>query len=171
MNWLSLLWQSFWAIVEEALQGDHAANAEPSTAPQEPPAVESPSSAPTPVIEAPSAKYDWSTPEAARHSCRLIADEEGLSVGQKNVMSQVIHCESGYKTKVIHENKNQHNVVTSTDYGIAQWNDYFHGKEISPEEALNNPEMAVRLMCHYVKAGRISQWSCYQLGLYHNYSA
>lgn len=116
-------------------------------------------------------KYDWSTPDAAKHSLRLICDEEGLSVFQKDTMSQVVHCESGYKTNIVHPNKRPSGAVTSTDYGICQWNDFFHGKEITPDEALHDPEKAVRLMCQYVKAGRISQWVCYSAGLYKNYEA
>lgn len=122
-----------------------------------------------PVVPPPP-KYLWDTPEEARHSCRLIADEEGLTVDQKNLMSQVIHCESGYRIGAINENKKD-GKTWSVDRGICQWNDYFHSKEISPGEALHDPEKSVRLMCKYVKAGQISQWSCHKLGLYKNYSA
>ncbi len=143
-------------------------DSEPITPPQTP-KIEP--QAPLPVTPDPMPKYDWSTPEAARHSCRVIADEEGLTVYQKNLMSQVIHCESGYKTQITHANKDKTGKVWSIDYGICMWNDYFHAKEITPDEAIHNPEKAVRLMCQYVKAGRISQWSCFSIGLYKNYSA
>lgn len=115
--------------------------------------------------------YDWSTPTAARHSLRVICDEEGLTVAQKNLMSQVIHCESGYNTKITHPNLNAVGKVMSTDFGICQWNDYYHNKEITPDEALNDPEKAVRLMCKYVKEGLIKQWVCYSSNLYKKYTA
>ncbi|MGF6428228.1 hypothetical protein [Bradyrhizobium elkanii] len=123
--------------------------------------------APTPV---PALKYDWSTPEAARHSVRLIADEEGLTVQQKNDMCRTIHCESGFKTTIVHPNLYNGKVV-STDYGICQWNDKYHGAEISPDDALHNPEKAVRLMCAYVKRGQLNLWVCYAHGLYKQYTA
>lgn len=114
----------------------------------------------------------WTTATGNRHNVRVIADQEGLTVAQKNLMSQVIHCESGYNPQAINYNKDPiTGKITSTDHGICQWNDYFHGKEISPTDATNDPEKAVRLMCTYIKAGRISQWSCYKLGLYKNYTA
>ena len=114
----------------------------------------------------------WDTRENARHSVRVICDQEGLSPGQKNLMSSVIHCESGYDVNCVHPNKSPTTgKVMSTDYGICQWNDYYHGKEISPDEALHNPEKAVRLMCHYVLMGRINQWVCFSKSLYRQYSA
>lgn len=115
-------------------------------------------------------KLLWDTPENARHSVRVICDEEGLTVEQKNLMSQVVHCESGYKTDITHPNLLDGKQV-SCDYGICQWNDYYHGKEITPDEAIHNPEKAVRLMCQYVKEGKINQWVCYSSGLYEKYSA
>ena len=126
---------------------------------------------PTPIVHPLMPKYDWSTPEAARHSVRLICDDEGLTVAQKNLLSQVVHCESGYHTDAKHPNLRRNGTVASCDYGIAQWNDYYHGKEISPDDAMNDPEKAIRLMCQYVKAGKINQWVCYSSGLYKRYTA
>lgn len=117
----------------------------------------------------PTAPYDWSTPESVRHSVRVIADEEKLTPFQKNLMCQVLHCESGWNIHAINHNMRNGKVV-STDYGLCQWNDYYHGKEITPDEALNNPEKAVRLMCKYVKNGLIRQWVCYSADMYHKYT-
>ncbi len=113
----------------------------------------------------PDALLPWTTPENCRHNCRAIADLEGLTVSQKNTMSQVIHCESGYSIHAKHDNK------TSVDHGICQWNSFFHASEITPYQAENDPEKAVRLMCQYVKAGKINQWVCYSRGYYKNYTA
>lgn len=124
---------------------------------------------PTPVLAHPlMPKYDWSTPKAARHSVRLICDEEGLTVEQKNTMCATIGGESGWDTHAINRNRRNGKVV-STDFGICQWNDYYHGSEISPDEAVNNPEKAVRLMCTYWKQGQRNLWLAYKNGSYRAY--
>jgi hypothetical protein len=69
-----------------------------------------------------------------------------------------------YLPGITHPNLDKTGKVFSTDYGICQWNDVYHGKEITPEEALHDPEKAVRLMCQYVKQGLIKQWVCYSTG-------
>ena len=61
--------------------------------------------------------------------------------------------------------------LVSTDRGIAQWNDKYHGSEITNDEAFHDPEKAVRLMCQYVKRGQLKQWVCFSSGLYKQYSA
>ena len=119
----------------------------------------------TPIVEPPQPKYLWDTPVLARHSVRVIADEEKLTVGQKNTMCATIGAESGWNPKAVNYNKKNGKIV-STDYGICQWNDYYHGKEISPDEALNNPEKAVRLMCTYWKRGQRNLWIGYINGSY-----
>lgn len=112
----------------------------------------------------------WDTPENVRHSIRVICDQEGLTVEQKNILTATLQCESGFNPKTVHPNIDpKSGKVFSTDYGVCQWNDYYHGKEISPEEAVSNPEKAVRLMCSYVKKGQIKQWVCYSAGLYKKY--
>ena len=128
---------------------------------------------PTPIVEPPTTNYDWRTAEAARHSVRFIADEEGLTVQQKDNMSRTIHCESGYDIHCVVYNtdagavrKEKYNPAThgkihSIDTGICQWNSYYHGTEITPHDAEFDPEKAVRLMCKYVKEGLISEWVCW----------
>lgn len=122
---------------------------------------------PTPEPIAP--KYEWDTPEKARHSVRVICDEEGLTVAQKNELCATVQCESGFNIHTVHPNIGKDGKVHSTDYGICQWNDYYHGKEISPDEALHNPEKAVRLMCAYWKRGQGRLWVCYSKELYKKY--
>ncbi len=112
--------------------------------------------------------YLWSTPQLARHSVRVIADEEGLTVEQKNTMCATIGGESGWDVDAV--NKNYVNgKVTSVDYGLCQWNNYYHGKEITPGEAIGNPEKAVRLMCAYWKRGQRNLWVAYSSGRYKLY--
>lgn len=126
---------------------------------------------PTPPVPTPPAppKYLWDTRERVIHSIRLICDEELLTLEQKNTLCATIHCESGFNTKAICRNKDVNGVLRSTDWGICQWNDYWHGKEITPDQSMNNPEKAVRLMCKYWKQNLRKQWVCYSKGLYKQY--
>ncbi len=126
---------------------------------QEPPFVDGPKPG------EPKAPFLWSTPQLARHSVRLICDEEGLTVEQKNTMTATIGGESGWDVNAVNKNMKD-GKVTSVDYGICQWNNYWHGKEISPEEAIGNPEKAVRLMCAYWKRGQRDLWIAYKNGRY-----
>ncbi len=118
-------------------------------------------------------KYDWSFPSKVKHSVRVICDEEGLTLEQKNTLCATIQCESNFNTKAVNKNyitlSNGTKVLASTDFGICQWNDYWHGKEITPDEAVNNPEKAVRLMCAYWKRGQRKLWVCYSKGMYKKY--
>lgn len=125
---------------------------------------------PQPQPEPP--KYDWDTPVLARHSVRVICDEEGLTVEQKDTLCATVGAESGWNPKAVRYNygiRSGQRVVLSKDSGICQWNDYYHGKEITPDEALNNPEKAVRLMCAYWKRGQRNLWVSFSTGLYKKY--
>lgn len=113
-------------------------------------------------------KYQWDTIDHIKHTVRVICDEEGFTLEQKNTMYATIWAESGFNLKAKNENKVNGKVV-STDYGICQWNDYYHGKEITPDEAVNNPEKAVRLMCQYWKRGQRNLWIAYKSGAYKKY--
>jgi hypothetical protein len=100
---------------------------------------------------------------------RVVCDEEGLTLDQKNTMCATIGAESGWHTDAINYNRNKDGSLASTDYGICQWNDYYHGKEISPDDALHDPEKAVRLMCAYWKRGQRTLWMGYTSGNYKKY--
>lgn len=122
---------------------------------------------PTPIQEVP--KYDFSYPKAIRHSIRVICDEEGMSLEQKNTMCATIQAESGFILTAKNFNKDKNGKVLSTDWGLCQWNDYYHGKEITPDESINNPEKAIRLMCQYWKRGQRDLWIAYKNGSYKKY--
>ena len=124
-----------------------------------------------PDADPPLPEYLWNTPSEVRHSVRLICDEEGLTVKQKNDLCATVECESsGFNTKAVHENRSKTNgALLSTDWGLCQWNDLWHWKkaqDISPDDALNNPEKALRLMCKFWKLGLANSWVCYSAGLY-----
>mgnify|MGYP003394363695 FL=1 len=148
----------------------------PTTATPVPKTVETTSTVPSVVIEPvravlnPSAPYDFSTPHAANHSTRVICDEEGLTVMQKNLICQVIHCESGFNNEITHPNKNAHGLITSTDFYLCQINDYYHiGKDKdfpSVDYVHDNPDKVVRWMIKMFKAGKLNLWVCYSQKLY-----
>ena len=104
------------------------------------------------------------------HNVRALCDLEGLTFAQKEVLTACVKIESDFRTQITHPNFYFDSTgvkhLGSTDYGICQWNSHYHGSEITPDQALNNPEMAVRLMCKYWLAGRMSQWVSYSSGAY-----
>jgi soluble lytic murein transglycosylase-like protein len=89
---------------------------------------------------------------------RRVAREEGVP---EEIILAVIKCESGLNPKAINKNKDG-----TTDYGLCQFNDFWYRDLITPEEALNEPEKAVRLMCRQFKKGRAFDWVCYRSGKY-----
>lgn len=119
--------------------------------------------------------YDWSTVEKARHTVRVICDEEGLTLKQKNELCATVGAESGWQSYYLSgpkkgqpvklENK-KNGVVWSTDWGIMQLNDYFHigkGKAFpSVQYVLDNPEKCIRWMCAQWKAGRGYWWVAFK---------
>ena len=113
-------------------------------------------------------KYIWSTKKDARHSVRVICDEEGLTLQEKNLICAVIDCESGFDVKAKYKN-----IDGTYDIGICQYNTYWYigvGKPIaSVEEALNNPEKCVRIMIHQYKNGQLRDWICYRTGKYRKF--
>lgn len=95
-----------------------------------------------------------------------ICKEEGLSDEQAELIRAVIQCESGFDDRAVNKNTD---AKQTTDYGICQYNDYWYRHLITPTEALNNPEMAVRLMVGQYKKGQLKDWVCYKNGLYRRY--
>lgn len=122
----------------------------------------------------------WDTVEAARHSVRVICDEEGLTVQQKNELCATVGAESGWQSYYLSgskkgqpvklENKNDVGNVWSTDWGIIQLNDWYHigpGKSFpSVEYVLSNPEACIRWMCTQWKAGHANWWIAHKNGSY-----
>lgn len=102
------------------------------------------------------------------HNVRVICDLEKLSYEEKEELCATVWGESEFNTEAKLNNKDKSGKIWSTDWGICQWNDYWHGKEISPSDAVDDPEMAVRLMCSYWKRGESAkeQWIAYKSGRY-----
>jgi hypothetical protein len=130
-----------------------------------------PAPAPSPIPEpppapVPSAKYLWDTKSHVRHSIRVICDEEGLTLAQKNLICAVIQGESGFDISIVHPNNDPRH---TTDYGLCQFNDYWYRDSITPDQALHDPEKAVRLMIKQYRGGRLKDWVAYSSGAYRKY--
>ena len=93
-------------------------------------------------------KLEWE--EIARN----IAGTHGID---EDIFAAVLYCESGMNPKAVNRNKNG-----TTDYGICQFNDYWYGSIISPDEALNQPVKALNIMAKMWKKGRQKDWICYR---------
>ena len=85
---------------------------------------------------------------------RKIAASHGID---EDIFVAVLYCESGMNPKAVNRNKNG-----TTDFGIAQFNDYWYGAIISPTTALNQPEVALNVMAKQWQNGRQKDWICYR---------
>ena len=105
----------------------------------------------------------WTGKENCRHNVRVICDLEAFSEVMKDDLSSTVHCESNYNPACVHPNI-FNGKVSTTDYGIAQINDYWHigeGKDFpSTQFVLDNPEACIRWMCKEFLAGRGREWVC-----------
>ena len=166
IQWLKLL-QEWLGIIEKQQS--------PTPMVVVPPVKPQPLTAPIPSpVTAP--KYLWGSKTEARHSVRVICDEMGLSLSDKNIITAVIACESGFNIKAVNRNNDARkstdfgvSEIDTQKFGIAQFNDYWYKDLISPEDALNNPEKAVRLMITQFKKGRLKDWVCYSSGRFSRY--
>lgn len=114
-------------------------------------------------------KYLWDTPTLARHSVRVICDEEGLTLAEKDLITAVIRAESGFRTDIVVQNTDRRR---SEDYGICQYNSYWYVermKLITKDQALNDPEFCVRLMIKRYRQGFLKDWVAYSSGAYKKY--
>lgn len=125
----------------------------------------------TPAIPAP--EYLWDTYENSRHSVRVLCDLMGLTLAEKNLICACIEQESHFNNNAVCRNKNKAGVVTSSDWGICQINDYYQtGKGLffkDADDIVKNPEKAVRFMINMYKAGKLRLWVSYSSGAYLKY--
>lgn len=130
-----------------------------------------PESEPAPVSADPdSYMLPWDTPRGAYHNTRVLCDRAGMTLEQKNILCACVFQESRFDNNAKHENRDAAGDVTSTDWGIAQINDYFHigsGKDFpSVAYVLANPQDAIEFMIEMYQAAKLSLWSSYELGAY-----
>lgn len=128
---------------------------------------------PLPIVDEPKPKkLKWDTKEDARHSVRVMCDNAGLSVREKNIICAVIQAESNFDINAINKNI-QGGKVMSTDWGICQINDYYHigtGKFFtSVDEVLTVPEKSVSFIIQQYKLGNLTWWIAYRNGSYKKY--
>ena len=112
-------------------------------------------------------------PSTARHAIRVIGDEMGLTVKEKDLICAVIQAESGFKNTAKNENKGTTGKVFSTDWGLCQINDHYHigtGKSFpSVEYVLEKPAEVVKWMIKQYKKGNLGWWVAYKSGAYKRY--
>lgn len=117
--------------------------------------------------------YLWDTPDNVRHSIRVLCDETGLNLTDKNIITACIKQESGFNPKAI----GAPNTNGTTDYGLCQYNNGHNRLGVpfwigpgatfaSIEEVLNDPEKNVRVMINALQHGRLHLWSSYSTGAY-----
>mgnify|MGYP001602480075 CR=1 FL=1 len=110
--------------------------------------------------------------ETMRGMVERICEEEGIPQETK-IICAVIQVESGFDPRAKNENKNSQGRVVSTDWGIAQINDYYwigSNKTFpSVEYVLENPEKCVRWMVKQWKLGHQNWWIAYKNGSYKKY--
>lgn len=114
--------------------------------------------------------YLWDTSENSRHSCRVICDNMGLSVAEKNLLCQVIRCESGFDINAIHHNNNG-----TSDFSLCQYNSkWWVGKDKpfkDKQDVYDNPKRQIEIMIGEYRKGRLNQWVCFKNGNYKRFTA
>lgn len=125
------------------------------------------------ILESMENKYEWDTPEKARHSARMVMDTFGLKWEEKDLLCAVIMAESGFKNTAKNLNKNEKGETTSTDWGICQINDRYHigekGSFPSVEYVLDNPDKVVSWMIKMYKKGHLNWWCAFSNESYKKY--
>lgn len=119
--------------------------------------------------------YPWDTPHHNWHNARVLCDQAGLTLAEKNDICACLYQES----ELFNVFPNGHPVtnhnmrngqVVSTDWGIAQINDYWHVKRYadfkSSDDIIAHPEKAVGMMIHAIQNGTLTQWVSYSSGAY-----
>lgn len=113
---------------------------------------------------------DWSKPQNAYHNTRVLCDLSGLTVEQKNTICECIYQESRFNNAAVCRNRNSQGIITSSDWGICQINDYFNIGAGNPfptvDYVVENPQAAVQFMIDEYKKGNLKLWVSYSSGVY-----
>lgn len=112
----------------------------------------------------------WISPKNNYHNTRVLCDQAGLTVDQKNLICACIFQESRFNIDAINHNKDSQGNILSTDYSLIQVNDFYHigmGKDF-PNVAyvLANPDKQVEWMIHMYEIGLLKQWVSFSSGAY-----
>jgi hypothetical protein len=176
MNWLlSIIIEGIkdlaFIFVRPEEAKEHPVNADtppiPSKPQEMPIAATSTPTADNPTVPLPKApELLWDTPKNARHSVRVICDQERLTYAQKDTLCATVGAESGWKPRAV----GKPNSNGSRDWGICQINDSLWigvGKTYpSTDYVLNNPEKCIRWMCYWWKKGKMNWWIAFKNGSY-----
>lgn len=134
---------------------------------QTPPEPQNAPPSPVPLVPPP---LQWDTPRHAFHAVRVLCDEAGLTLDEKNLICAVIYQESMFNNLAKNRNKNAKGDVLSVDYGLCQINSHYHvgpGKDFpSVEFVLNNPAEVVTWMISMYKHGKLKMWVGFSSGAY-----
>jgi hypothetical protein len=113
---------------------------------------------------------NFDTQKQAYHSVRVMCDQAGLTVQEKNLICACIYQESQFMNSAKGQNRNKEGKVTSTDWGICQINDYWNigkGKPFpSIQYVQDNPQACVAWMIDMYKHGLLKLWCSYSSGAY-----
>lgn len=174
MNWFLAFAGTCIAVVTAALH-THWHSKSPQIMPDNTPPV-APNLPATAPIDPDSITYSWDTPQHNYHNARVLCDNAGLSLAEKNIICACLYQESEFYNylpnglPVTHQNKSPQGQVLSTDFGIAQINDFYHigpGKDFpSVDFLLANPDKAVQFMIDAFQHGKLSMWVSYSSGEY-----
>lgn len=131
--------------------------------PQDAPKVPNPMPVPPKTV-------NWSKPSEAYHATRVLCDEAGLTVDEKNLICACLYQESQFHNSAINRNKNAAGTVLSTDWGLAQVNDHYH---IGPHKdfptvdyVVQNPAEVIKWMISMYQHGLLKQWVSFSSGAY-----
>lgn len=115
---------------------------------------------------------DWNTPHRAYHNTRVLCDNAGFSLKEKNDLSACIYQESRFQIGV----EGKINSNGTHDWGLCQFNDgSLHGVPLwigpgaafaSVQEVLTNPAKCVNVMIAEFKAGHANWWMSHSQGTY-----
>lgn len=179
-------WKNFWAAVdrllEEIVYGDRntivldyvAIKKVTPTTPME--NVPTPQQAANNIPPVPTATnpdilvMDWSKPTNAYHNARVLCDLAGLTVDEKNLICACIYQESRFNNAAVCRNRNAQGIITSSDWGLCQINDYFNigSDRVFPtvDSVVDNPQAAVQFMINEYKNGNLKLWVSFTSGAY-----
>lgn len=115
--------------------------------------------------------FPWDTAPHMYHNVRVLCDEAGLNVEQKNILCACIYQESRFNNAAVNHNRSATGAILSTDYGLCQVNDYYHTAPTgtpfaSVSDVIDNPSKVVSWMISMYQKGLLKQWVSYSSGAY-----